>query len=385
MPKSGENIRKRTDGRWEARYRKGRRPDGSIIYGSVYAKTYREVKAKLLAAVCTNSETARPDSEYGSGHEQTFGQILLMWLEQNGIGYKGSTLRKYRYLIEKHVLPELGHINAAELTAAAVNAFLSEKIADGRRDRAGRLSGSYVRGMMLIINSALKFAEESGLCAPLKGSVYRPPDKKRELSILNRAEQEKLEFYISSQPDPAGLGILLSLYAGMRIGEICALNWNDVDFKSGIIRVRHTVLRIDAADREKSEGDKSELILGAPKTRNSAREIPISTALRNILYGAESRRRDYYVVSAMRSFLSPRTFEYRFHRVLEKCGVKRINFHALRHTFATRCIEAGVDVKSLSEILGHADVKTTLNTYVHSSMEMKRMQLEKMSKFINRL
>ena len=125
-------------------------------------------------------------------------------------------------------------------------------------------------------------------------------------------------------------------------------------------------------------GTATRLIIDPPKTKSSLRDIPLSRQLMAVLLPLYEKRRSEYVISDKSGFVSPRTYEYRFHRVLDRCGLPSINYHALRHTFATRCIELGVDVKTLSEILGHANVSTTLNTYVHSSMERKREQLEKL-------
>lgn len=170
-------------------------------------------------------------------------------------------------------------------------------------------------------------------------------------------------------------GILISLNTGLRIGEVCALKWSNIDFDKAILHVRSTVARIKNTDDSKS----TKLIIDTPKTKSSIRDIPISNKVMNVLKALHENSKSEYVVSEKAGFVSPRTYEYRFHKVLDECQIQPINYHALRHTFATRCIELGVDVKTLSEILGHSNVSVTLNTYVHSSMERKREQLEKLS------
>lgn len=199
--------------------------------------------------------------------------------------------------------------------------------------------------------------------------------RKKDLCILDIYQQRKLEEYLSIDADHTKIGIFISLHTGMRIGEICALSWDNIDFSNNIIHVRSTIARVRDDTSEKSN---SKLILDTPKTLASIRDIPISTYLLTFLSQMKKHAKSSFVVSDKLSFVSPRTYEYRFHKILKECGLPSINYHALRHTFATRCIEAGVDVKSLSEILGHANVGITLNTYVHSSIEMKRQQLEKM-------
>lgn len=232
---------------------------------------------------------------------------------------------------------------------------------------------------MLIINGAIKFAVSEELCEPMKTQIFRPAEPKRELPILSQDAQKRLEVRLFAESDPTSIGILLSLHTGIRIGEVCALTWNDVDLNDHIIHIRHTISRIK--NPNESESAKTILIVDTPKTKASTRDIPISSALYPVLNRAAFKVPNHYIVSDSIEFLSPRTYEYRYHRMLHKCGITPINYHALRHTFATRCIEAGVDVKSLSEILGHANVGITLGTYVHSSMELKRAQLEKLVSF----
>lgn len=374
MSKRGPNIRKRKDGRWEARYQKGRRPDGKLIYGSVYGSSYKEAKEKMLFA--SFHFEREPASK---AHEHTFKEILLMWLEHNRIRCKGSTCNKYQYMIETHIIPQLGSVKMSAVNATMVNTFLMNKLTCGRLAHRGGLSPAYVRSIMLIINSAIKFAVSEELCAPMKTKIFRPTEQKKELPILSHDAQKKLESRLFAEPNPTSIGILLSLYTGIRIGEVCALTWNDVDLGNHIIHIRHTISRIKNPNN--SETAKSILIVDAPKTKASTRDIPISSALYPILNDSAFKTPNHYVVSDSTEFLSPRTYEYRYHRVLHECGIDSINYHALRHTFATRCIEAGVDVKSLSEILGHANVGITLGTYVHSSMDLKRSQLEKLASF----
>lgn len=179
-----------------------------------------------------------------------------------------------------------------------------------------------------------------------------------------------------AETDETKVGVLLSLYAGLRIGEVCALTWGDIDLDERIIHIRHTVSRVN---KNIENGAKSTtLIIDRPKTKSSFRDIPLCSKLIPVLAELKKRTASPYVISNREQFISPRTYEYRYHKLLRASGTTDINYHALRHTFATRCIEAGVDVKSLSEILGHADASITLNTYVHSSMERKRIQLEKL-------
>lgn len=371
MSKRGENIHKRKDGRWEGRYKTGVHENGSTKYASVYGKTYTEVKQKLIAAQAEGRETPRPAKDC------SFSEVLELWLENTCLRQKGATAYKYRYMIDRHIAPELGALKLSQMTAPVVNTFLHRKLQSGRLDQTGGLAPSYVKTMTLLVQSALQFAIDEQLCPPLRSAIYKPAEEKKELPILSRADQRRLEAVLYAETDRTGLGVLLSLHAGLRIGEVCALSWEDVDLQNGILHVRHTISRVRNTDPDKSA--ETCLIVDTPKTKASVRDVPISSKLMPALALLYDEKAAGFVLSGTRSFLNPRTYEYRYHKLLRACGIERINYHALRHTFATRCIEAGVDAKSLCEMLGHANVGITLGTYVHSSMDMKRRQLEKLT------
>ncbi len=366
--KKGLNIHKRSDGRWEGRYKVGIYDNGSAKYASIYGKTRSEVTSKLLEIIASNSE---PQSHV---QEKTFSEILQLWLNNNKLRQKGATEHKYKTMIEQHIEPGLGALKLSLIDSLTINTFLLEQLNSGRLDKNGKLSPSYVRTMSLIIQSAMQFAADECYCKPLKTAIFRPPINKRELQIISKQEQRTLERYIELHWDTTCVGILMSLYTGLRIGEVCALSWEDIDLEKKIIKIRHTIARVRCTNADC--GISTKLIIDSPKTIASAREIPIPSILVPYILKLRHLNSSSYVVSDSNDFVSPRTYEYRFHRILEKCGLRKINYHVLRHTFATRCIEAGMDVKTLSELLGHSSVSFTLNTYVHSSMETKRQQLE---------
>lgn len=308
--------------------------------------------------------------------EKTFDDVLKKWLNYNRIRLKGGTINKYQNLIDTQINPKLGNIKISTLSTEILNSFVGELLNNGRKDGNGGLSLSYVRSIMWVVNSAIQFAVDSNWCIPIKIPPLKATQAKKEIKVLNITEQKKLESFLCENLTPTKIGIFISLCTGLRIGEICALRWENIDFKTAVLKVKHTVARVKSSDNANS---KTKLIIDTPKTPSSVREIPISTVLLPILKKAYSASSSEYVVSECGSFTSPRTFEYRYHKLLKKCGISSVHYHALRHTFATRCIEAGVDMKSLSEILGHSNVGITMNTYVHSSMEQKRAQLEKLS------
>lgn len=371
MSRRGENIRKRKDGRWEGRYKREGTSIGSTSYVSIYGKSYREVKEKLLDVKIQKNECAKTKKN----KVIFFKDVVLQWKKVNLIKHKGATETKYDYMLEKHILPKLGECKITEIDSLVINDFLQKKLESGRLDGKGGLSKSYVRSMMIIIKSILQYAVNEQLCIPLKTQIYTPSIDKKSLEIINPKKQQLFEQYLLNSLNETKLGILITLHTGLRIGEICALTWDDIDTESEVIHVRNTISRIRNDDNSGSV-----LIVDKPKTKASIRDIPISAILMPAVYYMRQNAKSQYVVSNKNSFVSPRTYEYRYHRILDECNIESINYHALRHTFATRCIEVGVDVKTLSEILGHSNVAITLNTYVHSSMDLKRAQIEKLSK-----
>lgn len=371
MAKRGENIHKRKDGRWEGRIIIDRDTTGKAIYKSIYGKSYSEVKQKLVNKIKKQELTNDLNTE--SYREYLFKDVLILWLKNNRIKFKGATENKYQYLIDTHIIPALGDIKLSKISAITVNNFLENKLLNGRIDKNGGLSNSYVKTMMQIITSTLNFATEENMCKPLSSRIIKPKTEIRSIKILTPYEQKKLEQELIIDMDCTKLGILISLYAGLRIGEICALKWENIDLNNQVICIRSTIARV------LDDSKKSILIIDKPKTKSSTRDIPIASLLLPYLYEMNKKRSSDFVVSDRSDFISPRTYEYRYHKILKKSGLPPINYHALRHSFATRCIEVGVDVKSLSEMLGHSNVSITLNTYVHSSMDLKRSQIEKLS------
>lgn len=370
MPKRGENIHKRKDGRWEGRYKKNISQNEKTRYGSVYGKTYGEVKSKLKEL----NQKPLIENNY-SVNEKSFREVLQLWENVNHVKHKGATKTKYSYMIEKHIIPKLGNIPISSINSLILNDFVENKLKSGRLDGKGGLSSAYVRSMMIIISSALQYAANEGMCPPLKSTVFKPPIENKVHTILEKQEQERLEMFLTTDINETKVGILLSLNCGLRIGEVCALKWEDIDLENKVIHIKSTIARV----KKDETANGTILIIDTPKTKSSLRDVPLHSQMMAILRKEKDKAIYPFVVSNSDSFVSPRTYEYRFHRILEQCGINSVNYHALRHTFATRCILAGMDVKSLSEILGHSNVSITLNTYVHPSMEMKLQQIEKLA------
>lgn len=375
MPRRGENIRKRKDGRWEARFIKSYNSEGKSVYGSVYGKTYFEAKRKQTEMLKKLSENAHQIND----HEVTFREVLFLWLSNNKLKLKNQTYAKYMYLIENHIIPYLGNIKIKKMDNIVINEFLYDKSIQGRLDGKGGLSASYLQTISFIINSAVQLSVKQGYRASFSGEITKPNKRicKSEPDFLSVHEQSVLEQHLLSQPTERNVGILLSLYMGLRIGEVCGLKWDDIDFTAKTIHVKHTVERIININANQND-NKTILVLCEPKSITSNRIIPIPSRIFPLLNRYKNNR-GFIIKGKTYEYTDPRVFQNSFHKCLDSCKLRSINYHSLRHTFATRCIEAGVDMKSLSEMLGHSSVNITLNTYVHSSLEHKRKQIELLS------
>ena len=375
MPRRGENIRKRKDGRWEGRYIKTYDTTGKAKYGSVYASTYLNVKKKLNEAI----EEASKNTFSAARSDLTFREVLFLWLQSKRNNLKDQTYTKYYSLISKHILPVLGKIKINNIDTPTVNRFIYAKSSNGRLDGGGGLSSSYIQTICFIISSTLDFSLKEGYRSMSFGSISRPAKQKRRhgVKVMSHKEQDMLEEYLTSDIDERKLGVLLSLRMGLRIGEVCGLRWEDVDLTERTVHVHYTVERITNVAPNMQE-NKTRLVLCGVKTVFSDRVIPIPSGIMPLMIRCK-KSGGFVIPGKTYEYSDPRSFENYFHKYLDECNLQSFNYHCLRHTFATRCVEAGMDIKSLSEILGHSGVNITLNIYVHSSLEYKRRQLELVS------
>ena len=381
MPRKGENIYKRKDGRWEGRYIKAKSSSGKASYGYVYAKTYREVKAKLIdkAAIPTASSTTN-EVNLDATHKSTdlFETIAMEWFHSVTTQVKESTSNKYWNLLKSYIIPALGSKPLCDIT----HEFLEEQcnlfLTIGGVNQKG-LSPKTVSDIVSLIRNILQFAAQKGKILSCDARSIHIKRQMKETRVLSRAEQEKLCQYLYSEPDGYNMGILLCLFTGLRIGELCALRWEDVSFSDHTIRVHQTLQRIQ--DRSNHE-HKTRIIITTPKSACSIRIIPIPDTLLVLLKSYQTSNTGYVLTNNDQKFLEPRTMQNHFKKALKKSFVDSTNYHSLRHTFATRCVELGFDVKSLSEILGHSSVTITMNRYVHPSMELKKENMQRLSELL---
>ncbi len=352
MARRGENIYRRKDGRWEGRYKNGFKPNGKAKYSSVYGKSYAEVKALMLKKRTMPNEKAAP-------RNLTVKKLFEMWLESIKLRVRESTYTSYYMKYEKHILPMLGNIPYSELSAERLNGFAYEKTQSG-------LSCKYVRDIISVIKSVCRFAHRRFGFRDNSESITVPKARTAEKRMLSPSDRSVLISYLSSDASASDTGILLSMATGIRIGELCAMKWTDIDIEKKIITVRHTLQRIKNICGNRS----TKLVLTAPKSDSSARTIPLPDFMIPLLVRQKADG-DCFLLSGTGKAVEPRTMQYRFKSILRKLGIPYVSFHSLRHLFATSCIAVGFDVKTLSEILGHSSVNITLNRYVHSSAERK--------------
>lgn len=305
-----------------------------------------------------------------------FEAIVQCWLDNVKLRIKESSYVKYRNLVSNHILPQLGSIRAGQMTTAVVEAFVQGKLSE-KNFRGEALSGKTVKDILTLLKEICRYASYWDVNVPCHFELIRLKSCDSQVRILDRQEQKKLDQFLMNDQSFTKTGVLLSLYMGLRLGEICALKKENIINKGELLQVRFTMQRIQ--DIETNGERKTKIIVTEPKSSCSRRDIPIPLFLQKRLKKLEECAEDAYVLTGTADkFIEPRTMENIFKRYLQECSINEINYHALRHTFATRCIEQGFDVKSLSEILGHANVNITLNRYVHSSIEQKRKYMERL-------
>lgn len=389
MPKRGENIYQRKDRRWEGRYIKGRELlTGKAQYGYVYATSYNECKHLKALAETQAKEMAAVNKGL------TVAAGLDLWLEEKRAEpsiHKG-TLQLYEHHIEKHLKPMLGQAKVHLLSGEVIQRFRLRQLNEGRLDGCGGLSASTVNTQIVILCSMLEYAREHKWIRHLpefSGKKQTKTTDEREVRVLERYEQGLLEARLirkigaeSREYRGLCLGVLFALYTGLRVGELGGLQWRDISFDNATVTVRHTLQRIKSPQ---GAVEKTTLELGTPKTLKSHRSLPMNRTLCQVVENYYNklnlceRKATDYVFTYRGGPIEPRLFQKAFKRLLREAGVADGNFHCLRHTFATRCLERGMDLQSLSEILGHSDATMTARRYAHALHQHKAECMERLA------
>ena len=361
MARKGENIRKRTDGRWEARYIKSRTAEGKAILGYVYGKTYTEVKEKRQKLLSENQQLI-------SGRR--FNELTEAFLVQKEYKIKYSTYIHYKDLIDTHIIPYFNNYQLSKLTSLHIEEFANEKLTNGKINKDGGLSPKSVKDILSVLRQILQYGVDKKLISDEVLKFGSPRVSVKSVETFDDEEIKILKNKCLKSEEHYTLGILICLYTGLRIGEVCALRYSDIDFGNAVLSVTKTMMRT----KESANSKKTVIRIDEPKTVNSVRDIPLPEMLINKLLEQHLQAvgENAYIITGNEHFLEPRTYYEKYKKFLIECGIQSHSFHCLRHTFATVSIEKGFDSKTLSEILGHADVKVTLNRYVHPSIQRKR-------------
>lgn len=362
MPRRGENIYHRKDGLWEARYVKSIDCTGKKKYGSVYAHSYREVKEKRQDLI---SKIALLPQSISAG-KMTVNRLIEEWLFINQGRIKEISFQKYCAMYENHIKNDIGNHPIIYLNPILIRQYVEEKLKYG-------LSPSTINGILTLISTCLKYGHRQ-YSTPLIDIVYLKQPRK-EMRVLSVDEQNKLVSFLLQDMDIYKLGVLFALYTGIRIGELCALTWGDI--KDGTVKISKTMQRLS-----KGKGNGTELIITEPKTPTSNRIIPLPSFLIPIIEPFRSDDEHYVMSTSEKPLIEPRLLQYHFKQHIKALGFPKVNFHALRHSFASRCAAKHFDIRSLAEILGHSNVNITMNRYVHSSFELKTGNMEKLSLFL---
>lgn len=367
MPKQGKNIYLRKDGRWEGRYPKGRK-DGKILYGYVFGKSYEEASQKLDEA-SRQLNAAKPCAS------ESFESVSEEWLQVLAPELKASSIAKYSNTMHSYLTPKFGTQDISDISRSDIMLFSKDLLTSGGIKGKG-LAPKTVNSTLSVLKNIFEYArrEKNFPVAEITDISVKQPQK--PMRILTRNEQQRLSQFLLDDLSPCHLGILLCLYTGLRIGEVCALKWDDICISEKYLHVHKTMQRIQILGLPEK---KTKVIIQAPKSDCSIRTIPIPCEMLNILLSSQKSADAFLLTGLVHSYMEPRSMENHFKAVAKKCDISNVNFHALRHTFATRCVELGFDVKSLSEILGHASVNITLNRYVHPSMELKQKNMDMLS------
>ena len=300
--------------------------------------------------------------------EKTINQITEEWKEEKKKYVKKSTYAAYQLLIQNHIKPYFGDLY--EVNEEKVQQFVFDKLDAG-------LSEKTIRDIIIVLKMILKFGIKNGYLEYVQIDAKFPSkQEKKDLDVLSKADQKKFMEHLRNNFTFKNLGIFICLSTGMRIGEICGLRWCDVDTVEGVIKVRHTLQRIYIIEGETRH---TELLLDTPKTANSVRDIPMSSELLKMLKSlTKVVNENYYVISNDIKPIEPRTYRNYYKKLCKQLDIPELKFHGLRHSFATRCIESKADYKTVSVLLGHSNISTTLNLYVHPNKEQKKKTIDKM-------
>ena len=305
---------------------------------------------------------------------KTIREIALAWKSDKQRYVKQSTYAAYALVLENHILPAFGDCEA--LSEKLVQEFVLQKLDWG-------LGIKTVKDMLIVLRMVMKFGVKNGWMNYQEWDIKYPTvESNKDIEVLTVADHKKILDFIKQNFTFRNLGIYISLTTGLRIGEICGLKWSDINTDKGTITVNHTIERIYIIDGECKH---TELVVNTPKTKNSCRELPMNKELLAMVKPLKKVINEgFYVLTNEEKPTEPRTYRNYYHRLMKRLDIPRMKYHGLRHSFATRCIESNCDYKTVSVLLGHANITTTLNLYVHPNMEQKKRCITQMLKYLRK-
>ena len=291
------------------------------------------------------------------------------FLTQKKAKLKESTFSQYSFICERHIIPYFKDLELAKIDNNAINSFIEHKINHGGL-RGTPISLKTINDIICLLLQIVRSYSTGDI------TIEKPTYRQKEITIFTEKEYTRLKTHVSIGIDNKNLGIIITMLTGIRIGELCALKWENIDLENGTISINKTIQRIKETDSKKRA--KTKVVIDDPKSPASIRIIPIPTILHNILREFKSHE-ELYILTNSKSYIEPRTYQKHFKNCLKACDIKDNKFHTLRHTFATTAISRGMDIKTLSILLGHTDVGFTMKRYVHPNIEHRRKQIEKLA------
>lgn len=294
---------------------------------------------------------------------KTLEHLGQRWLQSRQDAVKRSTFSGYCYCVHNHILPTLGSFPLEELEGSQILCFIEKMLNQG-------LAETTVRSVLTALKSIIKYGVRTKLVKEELLEYCRYSCRRPETSILTLEESDRMKAYLLKKNTVFSIGILLCRSTGMRIGELCGLKWKDIDLAANFICIRRTVSRIPNPE-DSPDAPRTLLYIRPPKSHSSAREIPIPQYLANALQQMQGRENDY-LLTGQEYCMEPRNVQKRFKTILKHCEMQDVNFHAMRHGFASACLEKGIDCKTVSSILGHSSTNITMDIYVHTSMRQKQ-------------
>ena len=369
MSRRGTNIYYRAkEKRWEGRIVIGKTDTGKTRYKSVYGKTCKEVREKM--------DKYRAEMLLGTATLPSAGKFKLVssaWLESIRTEIKESSYNKYNNTLNNYILPTLANKDLSKIKSSDIEELVRMLRTSGRKNGEG-LASSTISQVIIILKKIKEFASKKGYAVNYSTDDIKVKKEKKEARVFSSDEEKTLIAYLAGKNTLTALAILIALFTGVRLGELCALKWDDFNLTDKTIHIYKNLQRVQIPN---ATGKKTELKILTPKTESSIRDIPIPDwLLEQIKLHYKSKA---YIVTGTEKYVDPRTMQNRFKKILQECGIADAGFHALRHSFATRGVELGFDPKSLSSMLGHSSVNTTFDRYVHPSMALKAENMKLLS------